>query len=533
MVRAAADLDDGPRRTGRIAAARNVRTSRGVCESLLRRERGQLPPWASELRRMLDALSEPIGTSPRTAPLDNLCEIGSEYGLKMLERTASAELLSLMRLKAKSSLKSDLQRILTRVTRPSFELEFNAFRCAFEAIYSGKATLTSELIERKFLGERPYNRLVSLFKKFPVLAKLWSQLICQWVDQIAELLLRFSADRAALSRAFFGGQSIGPIFDFRAGLSDPHNEGRSVMLLRLKACSIVYKPRSGHGEQEWFNFVRHLNAGSLQPELRAAKVLCRGGHCWMEQIRFAPCKNHAAARRFYEHLGETIAAAYFLRAVDCHRDNLIASGEHPVLIDAETLWHVSPGQEKRAPLDILYQTGFFPCSTLRSSWQYRSSLLGKATSGQHIPRIGAQSLNAERYERDIAAGFRKVWRYVFKPGEQPVEFSRSVRRLRRRQARRIFWPTANYDHIRRASIQPSVLGSGIKREILIARLCRRNGVSSAVIKREIRALKRFDIPYFTHHPIPFEFVTTAALQELLGVIRKAVRFQLIPRAWSP
>jgi lantibiotic modifying enzyme len=47
-------------------------------------------------------------------------------------------------------------------------------------------------------------------------------------------------------------------------------------------------------------------------------------------------------------------------------------------------------------------------------------------------------------------------------------------------------------------MQPAALRSGIERELLIARLCSRKEVSSAVLQAEIHALKGLDIPYFSH-----------------------------------
>ena len=58
------------------------------------------------------------------------------------------------------------------------------------------------------------------------------------------------------------------------------------------------------------------------------------------------------------------------------------------------------------------------------------------------------------------------------------------------------WSTEKYAAIRQASIQAAALRSGIERHLLIARLCRRSTVGSEVIKAEIDALKRLDIPYF-------------------------------------
>src|SRR6202035_2603505 len=230
----------------------------------------RLPPRTSDLREMLNGLADLEFSPQQTSPLQKVCDAGSEYGLRALEKTVSSELLCLLRPKAKRRIKDDLRRILARVTRPCFALELNAFHCAYEAIYSQKGSSTPELIEKKFLGARPYDRLISLFKKFPVLAQLWSQSICQWCDSVSELLARVERDREGLSRVFFGGQPVGKITDLRAGLSDPHNKGHTVMRVQFQAGSIIYKPRRGHGEQEWFSFVDYLNARSLRPKLRAA-----------------------------------------------------------------------------------------------------------------------------------------------------------------------------------------------------------------------------------------------------------------------
>jgi len=414
----------------------------------------------------------------------------------MLQRTVSSELLALLCPKAKRRLKDNLQRILTRATRPCFELELKAFRCAFEAIYSEKGAATTELIERKFLEKPPHGRLVSLFKNFPVLAKLWSQLISQWCDHIVELLLRFKADRHALSHTFFGGQRLGKIIDLRGGLSDPHNRGRTVVLLKFESGSVIYKPRRGEGEWEWLSLLQWMNSHSFHPKLRAARVLRREGYCWMENIQPGPCKDRAAARRFYRRTGGMLGAAYLLKAVDCHRDNVIASGEYPVLIDAETLWHVTGETKTQSLIDALSETGFLSSSGRRSSWQYRSSALGRTSPGQHTPRIASTPLNASTYEVEIVDGFRRAWRCLLGTTERRAAFVRRLQRLRRLKRRQIYWPTRNYEAIRRASVQPAALRTGIERDLLIGRLCARSAVPQTVVREEINALKRLDIPYF-------------------------------------
>jgi lantibiotic modifying enzyme len=446
---------------------------------------------------MLNGLAQLEFGLEQASPLQKLCKAGSEYGLRALEKTLSSELFSLLQPKAKRGIRNDLRRILAQVTRPCLGLQFTAFRRAYEAVYPQIGFSTPELIEKKFLGERPHDRLTSLFKEFPVLADLWCQLIHQWCDSVSELLERVDRDKHGLSRVFFSGQPLGKIIDLCTGLSDPHNKGRTVMRVQFQAGSIIYKPRYGHGEKEWFSLIGYLNAASLRPRLRLVRVLCCDRYCWMAEVKTAPCKNKASARRFYKRLGAMIAAAYLLRAVDCHRDNVVASGEHPVLVDAETLWHFEGKRNKATNLlDPLFGTGFLPTPGRRSSYQYRSSAVGRTPPGKHTPRLATKPLCAARYEIEIVSGFRRAWCCLVGTRRRRAAFRHRLQRVQRRVWRQIYWPTEDYDTVMRASIQPAALRSGPDRNMLIARLCRRNGVGQGVIREEISALNRLDIPYF-------------------------------------
>ena len=493
IVEAAADFSDY--RSGQYFAKRETKPPSGAGSALRLLDASTLPPWAVGLRRMLSALADFDFNSTQAPSLVTLCEAGARYGWQELEAALAPKLLALISSRAKRRLKRDLQRILERATRPCLELERTSYNLALAAIGLQETTTDPKFVERKFLGEKPSERLFSMFRKFPVLSRLWFQLISQWCDQVAELLVRLAADRTALSHAFLGGQPVGPIVDLRCGLSDPHNKGRTVMLLQFAAGSVIYKPRPGDGEWEWFSFLHGMNALSFHPRLRAARVLRRKGYCWMERIEPSSCKDKPAARRFYRRMGGIIGAAYLLRAADCHRDNIIASGEHPVLVDAEALWHLSLETKAQTPVDLLYRTGFLPGSN-RRSLQSRSSVLGGATTGQHVPRIRAKALSAAQYEREIVDGFCRAWRCVLGTRNRRAAFVRRLRRISSRKRRWIYRPTEKYAAIARASIQPAALRSGIERELLIARLCSRRTAPATVIHAEIAALKRLDIPYF-------------------------------------
>lgn len=244
----------------------------------------------------------------------------------------------------------------------------------------------------------------------------------------------------------------------------------------------------------------------------------------MEDIEAAPCKNEAAARRFFRRMGGMIAAAHLLKAVDCHRDNIIASGEYPVLVDIDALWHVSLLTKTQSLSDVLYRTGFFPNSN-RRGLQSRSSALGRGTTGSHRARLAGRPLEAAAFTREIVTGFARAWRSILGTRNRRAAFARRLRRIRSQERRWIYWATETYANIRRASLQPAALRSSIERELLITRLCTENRVTSAPIDAEVHNLRRLDIPYFNRRSderMPPE--ERAVPLELVTAVRDALRF---------
>ncbi|HMG04712.1 MAG TPA: type 2 lanthipeptide synthetase LanM [Chthoniobacterales bacterium] len=492
LVEAAADFDDY--HSTRYFVKRDPGSASGDQSPLQLRDPSVLPPWAFALRRMFSALADLEFGSRRRSPLAAICEAGGRHGFYELEATIAPTLLALVSQKARRRLKQNLKRILEQVTGPSLELERRSYSLALTAIGLQKERTSQTFSDHKFLGRKPSDRLFSLFKRFPVLARLWSQLIIQWRDQANELLIRLRADRTALSRALLGGQVTGPIVDLHCGLSDPHNGGRTVMLLRFAAGSAIYKPRSGDSEWEWFSFLKEINARSFQPQLKVARVLRRKRYSWMEWIEPSSCKNKSEARRFYRRMGGIIGAAYLLKATDCHRDNVIASGEHPVLIDAEGLYHFSLERKAETSLDRLRRTGFFPSSD-RRSLQSRSSVLRGLAAVKRTATIRGEALDAAEYKEEIVEGFSRAWRCALGTKSGRAALVRRLQRISSRKRRWIYRATEEYAAIMRASIQPAAVRSGIERELLIARLCSRRTAPSSIIHAEINALKRLDIPY--------------------------------------
>lgn len=475
------------------------------------------------MRDLLASLADDEIERRRGPPLARLCQAGVIHARRRLENER-ADLLVPLSPKAKASLSRHLQRTLEKITRPSFELEWTSFTLALSSLgfaRNGDAAETEVL----FFREGPAHRLASLFRKFPALAHLWVLAIGQWRDQVIEILIRVREDRAAISRLFVEPDVTRKIKDLRLGLSDAHQRGRSVALIEFsRGRRLIYKPRPGRNESAWFSLLGGMNRQGFQPEQRLMRMLARKKYCWMEYAKAAPCASVAAVRRFYGRLGGLIAAAYLLKAVDCHRENLIAAGEHPILVDVDALWHVSPVTKTQSVSDVLYRTGFFP-NARRGSLQSRSSVLGRASRGSHLPRIDGQPIPPGPYTKEIISGFIRGWHCLVGNPKRRAAFRRMVEQIRSGQRRWIYFATARYAAILRASLRPAVLRSNAERDALITRLCLRPAISNRVVRAEMKALTELNIPYFnrrTRGRMPLE--PHQAPSELILAIRQGLEW---------
>jgi lantibiotic modifying enzyme len=92
-------------------------------------------------------------------------------------------------------------------------------------------------------------------------------------------------------------------------------------------------------EAAYHRLLAWLNERGAPLPFKVLEVLDRSTHGWVEFVEHLPCRDHDEARRYYERAGMLLCLIYVLEGTDCHHENIIASGEYPVLIDAETLMH--------------------------------------------------------------------------------------------------------------------------------------------------------------------------------------------------
>src|SRR5205823_8914032 len=128
---------------------------------------------------------------------------------------------------------------------------------------------------------------------------------------------------------------------------------------------VVYKPRPVDREKLWFEALRWLSRNGAHASFRVPKMLVRKRYVWMEFLRTKSCKSLKEVRIFYFRWGIQAALAQILGATDLHRENWLAVGSQPVLVDAELI-----GSERSRTLTALLETGLLPLTARDRAGSY-------------------------------------------------------------------------------------------------------------------------------------------------------------------
>ncbi|MEO0472043.1 MAG: type 2 lanthipeptide synthetase LanM [Bacteroidota bacterium] len=208
----------------------------------------------------------------------------------------------------------------------------------------GKGRLSEKAAE---LGDDHYYRmyvekisadsLVPFLKEYPMLARFSANLLRQQITSFSTFMNRLAADSEQLSGHFGWRTDPGAIMNLKLGISDPHKGGEGVIILDFEGGQkLVYKPRCMKIGLAFNQLCAWVNE-RIQPALKILNIFSGDGYGWIEFCPHTECEDRAAVERYYERAGILLALTFILNSTDFHSENIIASGEHPVLVDHETL----------------------------------------------------------------------------------------------------------------------------------------------------------------------------------------------------
>jgi type 2 lantibiotic biosynthesis protein LanM len=444
---------------------------------------------------------------------------------------------------ARERLGRELLEILSAVSARTFYREFQAGRD-----YAA------------FVARMREGELARFLRRHPVLGRLIEALVDRWVETSAELLTRLEADRSEIERVFGAGAPLGPVAALDPGLSDRHG-GRAVAGVTFASgVRVVYKPRDLGPESAFFEFARWVDERAPAPALRYPRIVPRWGYGWMEHVPHRPLADARDAGLYYRAAGKLLCLLHLLGATDCHAGNVIASGEHPVPVDLETLLQppstaVGHGLLlvgilpfwKRGLDGKSYDVGALTGSTGREqgfrAWRCRAINtdameleVGYETipTGTNVLLRDGAPVRAGDHVEDVVAGFTDTWRRLASRRDELVTADGPLARFADLRVRVLARPTLVYARAIHESLDPELLRDPAAHEAGIERRLREHeattpeGVSrEELVRAEREALARMDVPLFHAKPRSgyraaierTNGLDEAGLEEATGLIR--------------
>ncbi len=384
--------------------------------------------------------------------------------------------------------------------------------------------------------------ILSLLEEYSVLARRLVELLECWVTCSLELLERLCADWEEICTIFPQARDAGELVEIQPGKGDYHRGGRSVTILTWSSgFRLVYKPRSMAIDLHFQEMLSWLNALGYHPAFRTCQIINRPTYGWVEFIQASPCTSKEEVERFYQRQGGYLALLYALEAADFHAENLIAAGEHPILIDLEALFQArenrQDGQKHSNPSvqtasHSVLRIGLLPrrmWSSEQSEGVDISGLGGQTVQltpepvpqlvevgtdqmrfsservplpiSNHRPHLQDQDVDTLEYRDCIISGFISAYRLLLEHRDELLQ--EILPSFVNDEVRCMLRPTRAYAILLSASFHPNILRDALECDRLLDRLWMsvvEQPHLASVIAAERADLWASDIPVFTTCP---------------------------------
>ncbi|MDB9405990.1 type 2 lanthipeptide synthetase LanM family protein [Microcystis aeruginosa CS-1036] len=534
-----------------------------------------LPSWAKTLKTVMQAANEISASELKGLDLEEYRYLDPKEPIPFEEiylpfiTVAQKKLIfladscySLLSEEAHAILERCLLRRLSEVGAQTLELEFSIFRAINQSHLTRRLTQALSIPSREkyqaFIKQMLTGGLLAFFKEYSVLARLMSTATNLWVEAQADFLRSLKSNWSAIEQTFQENinTSLQQVVAIKPSMSDVHNGGRTVAALTFKCgLKLIYKPKDLGIEVAFFQLLDWLNekgkktSNNSLAQNYVIKILNYPTHGWVEYVTHFPCENEAQARLYHKRAGMLLCLIYTLGGTDLHLENLIASGEYPVLIDLETLTHpkvrdngVNRVQEVAGAKFLATQQfensvllsgllprwyvqpdggGAYDLSGLGSvdepdipapilKWQHTNTdeMTVGYESGQMPPRTNAPSLgdvklSLENYLEDFVDGFQQMYQFLMNQQEAIFAIDGPLAAFVHQPVRFVFRPTRVYVSVLVKSLEPQYLREGCDRSIELDILSRALLPSNlkhpfwSLLSAEQGALEQLDIPRFT------------------------------------
>jgi type 2 lantibiotic biosynthesis protein LanM len=311
------------------------------------------PQWAADAAWILPALEgttkpgvQRTGTQAEPVAFEHLLTGVVESAEALQQSGLGDKATANLKASAYDCLRRALFTGLSELVAPALYERFAAMRDAAES--GGRRPESPTALYEKFIAEMKAGGFRQLFDQKPVLLRLISTIVRQWIETSREFIQRLDADLPLIrSVVQAGGQ--GGVIQLQGDFSDPHNGGRSVkIVIFADGSKVVYKPKDLRVDVAWQRLTDCLNRAAPPVELRTARALARDGYGWTECIGHSGCASADEFKAFFSRVGAWLAIFHCFAANDMHQENIVAAGSHPVPIDLETILQPSNEDQKHS-----------------------------------------------------------------------------------------------------------------------------------------------------------------------------------------
>src|SRR5262245_63589967 len=200
---------------------------------------------------------------------------------------------------------------------------------------------SSTSLYENFIAEMKAGGFRQLFDEKPVLLRLISTTVRQWIETSREFIQRLDTD-LPLIRGVVQAGGQGGVIQIEGGFSDPHNGGRSVKIVVFADGSkVVYKPKDLRVDVACQKLIDRLNRAVPPVELRTARALARDGYGWTECVEHSGCATSEEFQAYFSRVGAWLALFHCFAANDMHQENIVCRLMLDKQNDLETILQAS------------------------------------------------------------------------------------------------------------------------------------------------------------------------------------------------
>jgi type 2 lantibiotic biosynthesis protein LanM len=366
------------------------------------------------------------------------------------------------------------------------------------------------------------------FLEYPTLSRLLAERLSYAIENFKHFLHSAIESSDRLIKTF---QLCEPfvITKWNSQTGDSHNKGKTTTLLEINKIPLAFKYHSNDVLTAFNQFLSYLEEKA--PQYNFYKVACISGidYCFEEFIENESCISTAEIQQYYHNYGLLIAITYLLGSSDLHMENLIAKGTQPVLIDVETLLRA---EERRIYTHEYTKNDFFERDSVITSgllpmskyWKRQidvsalngvkqklpftvRKLVNENTSdilyqleeaylpsAQNVPLLNELPIPYKDYEEYIIGGYREMLSLLQKNKNEVCKILSTL--FHKLPLRILLRDTQDYQNFLDFSTHPSCMVDYTEYEKIFENIWNNAFIQKNIIKHEVAALLRHDIPYF-------------------------------------